>query len=268
MKEKVTEFIKGAVLALLYIAIFVGVQTLLSLAGTYTAVEMGYDPYDSLVNITGPISLFTSLISVCLLWGIYYIRGIRLKSVILTKSITIPDFACAFVMAIGMRVLTNVYMNWAEEISFLKESIESAQESMNLDAATPYGAIVMVFAICVVAPVFEEILFRGFIQSELKRAGGVIFAVTVQGALFALAHLNLAQVIFTFVIGVILGFIYHKTRSIGITILIHMVFNCSVILELKDSEYTLIAVIFGILMVLLSLTLMLVLHRRRTEENI
>ena len=91
--------------------------------------------------------------------------------------------------------------------------------------------IVLAFiAIAVVAPVVEELLFRGVVAESLRRNGAVI-AVVVSAVLFALAHLqwSAAGIAYFSVCGVILGVLYWR-RGLWASISAHAAFNGSLVL--------------------------------------
>lgn len=88
------------------------------------------------------------------------------------------------------------------------------------------GNKLMVFiSVGVIAPIVEEIIFRGLVFRELEKNLNVKAVVLVQGLLFGIYHLNLAQGVYTVFLGVVLGFALLWTKSIWAPIIIHMVNN-------------------------------------------
>lgn len=77
----------------------------------------------------------------------------------------------------------------------------------------------------VMAPVLEEILFRGIIQDSLSREYGALRSVLLTSAIFGIIHIIPQQVVNAFFIGIILGYIYVKTKSLVPVILIHAINN-------------------------------------------
>lgn len=66
---------------------------------------------------------------------------------------------------------------------------------------------------------------RGFILNGLYANYGIIVALLISSILFALLHFNIAQIIPSFICGIILGLIYLYTGSILSCILAHMGYN-------------------------------------------
>lgn len=84
--------------------------------------------------------------------------------------------------------------------------------------------IFFVVAIAIIPAVFEELFFRkGLIN--LTREYGDKFAIVVSSFLFAVIHLNLAQGIFAFFMGIILGTLYVKTGKLRYGMLLHGINN-------------------------------------------
>ncbi|NCJ06552.1 CPBP family intramembrane metalloprotease [Synechococcales cyanobacterium C] len=75
------------------------------------------------------------------------------------------------------------------------------------------------------APFFEEILFRGFLLTSLTRYLPVWKAVGVSAVMFAIAHLNLSDVLPLTVLGIILGLVYLRSRSLIAVIILHSLWN-------------------------------------------
>ncbi len=82
----------------------------------------------------------------------------------------------------------------------------------------------------VVAPVVEEIFFRGFVFSGLRNRWDWKKAALASAGLFALAHIIPTSVLPIFVLGLIFAFLYHESGSIWPGILMHMLTNSIAIL--------------------------------------
>ncbi len=75
------------------------------------------------------------------------------------------------------------------------------------------------------APLLEEVLFRGMIYKHLKKAMPMWVALLLQAALFGIAHGQILWFAFTFVLGILLGFVSDYFDSIWPCILLHLCFN-------------------------------------------
>jgi membrane protease YdiL (CAAX protease family) len=79
----------------------------------------------------------------------------------------------------------------------------------------------------IVAPVAEEIFFRGLIFGYLRR-WGVPTAVLISTALFALVHVRVAVPVTQIVGGIVFAVAYHKGRSLMVPMVIHMLGNLAI----------------------------------------
>lgn len=92
------------------------------------------------------------------------------------------------------------------------------------------------FKVAVVAPVVEELIFRGLILQGFRRNYNGFVAVFMSALLFALFHLNPWQFPATFILGLLLGWIMLKTNSILLAILGHSINNSLVLLSITYWE--------------------------------
>lgn len=88
------------------------------------------------------------------------------------------------------------------------------------------GSNIWISAIYMVllAPVFEEILFRKLICDSMVKYGQGT-AVIVSGFMFGLFHLNFNQFFYAFLLGCFFAYIYVKTGNIKYSIILHMMIN-------------------------------------------
>lgn len=79
---------------------------------------------------------------------------------------------------------------------------------------------------CVLAPVGEEILFRGAIQEWMHRYGmKPAWAIFFSALIFGVIHMNPVQMVDASLAGIILGILYWKTRSLILPALLHIIAN-------------------------------------------
>ena len=106
--------------------------------------------------------------------------------------------------------------------SIFPTSKENYQQTIQSIISSP---IVSLIDFCIFAPILEELLMRGFILNGLYANYGIIVALLISSILFALLHFNIAQIIPSFICGIILGLIYLYTGSILSCIFAHMGYN-------------------------------------------
>ena len=84
-----------------------------------------------------------------------------------------------------------------------------------------------VFMAVGVAPLVEEIFFRGYAYPALKFHAGR-HAQWLSGVLFASVHMYVINFVPLFVLGVALAWLYERTRRLAVPVLAHAVMNCLV----------------------------------------
>ena len=86
------------------------------------------------------------------------------------------------------------------------------------------------FSIAIVAPVVEEIFFRGFIFGGLRTRFRWQWAAVISAAIFAGAHLELTFFLPAFFLGFLLAFLYEESNSIWPGMIVHMLLNSLAVL--------------------------------------
>lgn len=74
-------------------------------------------------------------------------------------------------------------------------------------------------------PICEELAFRGLTFKYAKRFCGFWTANIIQAVLFAGMHMNPMQGIYTFFMGLLFGFLVHKSNSVWMGVILHIAFN-------------------------------------------
>lgn len=95
-----------------------------------------------------------------------------------------------------------------------------------------------IIAVAVVAPLVEEIVFRGMVFGWLRGRLPLAWAVVVSASLFSLEHISFLQLTLflpVFTTGLVLAVLYHHARSIWPTVLVHGTFNLVATLVLFNS---------------------------------
>lgn len=120
------------------------------------------------------------------------------------------------------------------------------------------GSILLqVVTVGVLAPVVEELLFRGLLMSRMKWLPAWA-AVALQAVIFGAVHLNWFQSLYALLAGVLLGMVYVKYKSIILTMLAHIAYNLASVLlgEFMDDTVAMVVllvcpvvtVVFGVLL--------------------
>ncbi|MDO5570722.1 MAG: type II CAAX endopeptidase family protein [Bacteroidales bacterium] len=89
-----------------------------------------------------------------------------------------------------------------------------------LDVFGVIGAVIL-------APIMEEMIFRGIVLKTLLKTHSVWKSIVVSSLIFGFIHFNPAQSLTAFIIGLLLGWLYYKTKSLWAPIFVHFLNNFS-----------------------------------------
>jgi hypothetical protein len=84
---------------------------------------------------------------------------------------------------------------------------------------------ITLISVSVFAPLFEEWLCRGLVLRGLLQKTHPASAIMVSAAFFAILHMNPWQALPAFLLGILFGYVYYRTGSLKLTMLMHCVNN-------------------------------------------
>lgn len=182
--------------------------------GVFEVPQTPDSTYTSLILLAQILS--TAAMGIHLLVGKYVPLDRKTWSYCSSSKVLIASVV--FILALGL---------WTNYLSELADLPNSMQETFEMMMRHPLGII----AIVIMAPIVEELLFRGAIEGHLLRkwkhpAGAIVFSSLV----FGVVHGNWVQAPFAFVIGLALGWMYYRTGSLLPGILMHFVNNSTAVL--------------------------------------
>lgn len=198
--------------AIEYLVFFVAIQLIVTycVMGVWYLVAGGVPKDDGALLVTTTI-LFGVITVALFLWRRWMpVNGDFLKS----RPLAVLFWT--FLAAMGIIVPSLWLQEKMPELpNFLNDSFEGLVN-------TPGGYL----ALGIIAPLAEEVVFRGAIlRSLLEKYSRPWTAIAISALLFALIHLNPAQMPHAFLVGLLLGWMYWRTGSIIPGVLLHVVNN-------------------------------------------
>lgn len=121
------------------------------------------------------------------------------------------------VLALGMSFVNNL-------IWYLLGIEVQAQEFIGVFEKLEQPAFFLITGI-LLAPLFEETIFRGFLFGGLRQRLGWQKSALVSSALFAAGHFSIAAFIPTFTLGLLFSYLYHRSNSLWPGIILHTLIN-------------------------------------------
>ena len=148
------------------------------------------------------------------------------------KKTTWSPVSAPFLICSGLAILTGGFL--VSALMGLLDWIPNIMEQSFDILQSGWGGIL---AIAIIGPVLEEILFRGAITRALLQQYNPTKAILISALLFGVFHINPAQILPAFLIGILLAWTYYKTGSLIPCILMHVLNNSlSVYLSIKYPE--------------------------------
>lgn len=156
--------------------------------------------------------LFLSAVLMLLL---IHVSGLFRMRMSLFRSISArPLFLATALVFTSMWVL-NIFVQWFP----LKNHMETQFDGISHNLL---GALTISF----VAPVLEEVMFRGAIQGYMTRkTGKPVLSIVIASLVFGIFHMNPIQIVYASLLGMILGWIYYRTGSLLSVIVGHVLNN-------------------------------------------
>lgn len=236
-----------------YLALFLGMQLAVMLPLIVSAISVaitGESVVDEAVvqaffSVDVMIfSLVSGLLTLAVVLVFYLIRRKKLSEALWLRPVPVPALLTAASLAPGL------YLVVTTGLAILPEAWQDSyiEASSGIDSGTLAGVI----AVAVVAPIVEEVIFRGLIMNRLARVMPGWLAVVLSAAAFGACHGHPVWFTYAFVLGAVFGFIDLRVNSILPSILGHVIFNTigqifSAIPETEEGTEALVAM--GVLLV-------------------
>ena len=128
---------------------------------------------------------------------------------------------------LGAQITANYLVSFLSAI-FPKELVRYSQimkqAGLDMTSLTP----VMAIYTAILGPIAEELAFRGLSLGYFKKSlPSFALANIMQALLFGFIHMNFIQGAYAFMIGLLLGYVAHRTGSLLLSIVLHICFNSS-----------------------------------------
>ena len=110
-------------------------------------------------------------------------------------------------------------------------SLTAREELLSVGFDSWHGVMLMILGVGILAPVAEELFFRGLLYDWFRQKIGIGWAILVSSLLFGLAHYDsLAVVGSSFVMGLAMAYAYERFSSLWVSIFMHIATNSGAIL--------------------------------------
>ncbi len=280
------KYLKAAGFILLYTMIYYALQFIYLIAAAIVTTimlvikEPDMNPVvltEKLTSIIMGQANISIIFAAVLAIPIYYVIG-RMRKQNLFKTCSFSNIQpmkvlVLIVAGISINMFSGYLLECMQRLEFLKGYFE-AHDALIETLLGGSNYILVFVGTALVAPIIEEIIFRGLILNELKKVMTVTGAVILQGILFGVYHLQVIQGAYAILFGILMGLAYVWTKSIWSSIIIHVMINgTSTILSNIPNESRFISVLenYNAMIFAISLVLIIVcylyLYKRRISSS-
>lgn len=169
------------------------------------------------------IVLFIYHVMGLLIFGLWYYFGFNKNNKIVGKNLKNKDIIFLAKFSIGFQLLISgvlsILLEWRPE--WMNNYME-LMDKAGFSSLEFFSIITAIF----IAPVGEELIFRGVTMEMAKKRGENFWAANViQAMAFGLCHLNVVQGVYAFALGLAIGYMKEVYGNIKACILFHFLFN-------------------------------------------
>ena len=190
-----------------------------------------YPFYTDEINLT--VSVVATLANILFIGGGTYLFGIRRRKITWASLGISPQkwkniyFLYAFLIVVVSLPIRGYIGRFVEIlVNGDLENLELRGELLGAGMDSWIGFLIMLVTVGVLAPIAEELYFRGLIYDWFRQRWGVGLSVFISSTLFAFAHIDSVGVMASgFVMGAVIALAYEKTRSLWIAIAMHVFTN-------------------------------------------
>ena len=169
------------------------------------------------VQITGISALFTLILTVILFRKDR--KEEQLMGAAVREKVPVSQYWMVLIMGLVGSIAVTCLSAMAQ-VAFASAEYQQTAESM-------YSATVLVELLVfgIISPLAEEMMFRGVMYRRYRETKSFYYGAVWSSVFFALLHTNTVQMIYTFLLGIFLCYVYEKFASIKAPILLHMILN-------------------------------------------
>lgn len=203
------------------------------------------------------ISVLVNVIAMYVIGGLLVLLVMKFtddSKQVVKGHISKNQYARSIFMLFPVAVLFNYFSIW------LASAVSGGQAENPIESMLTGENVLMMIMVAVLAPIFEELVFRKLIIDRTRRYGEWV-AILYSSVAFGLFHCNIYQVIYAAMLGIILGYVYVRTSNVILTIIMHISINATsaILAPLSPSAHN---VFVNIMLVLGTLSIIYTLIKR------
>lgn len=207
------------------IILFLSINLLILLIQLFI-VHIFFATDSSPIKITGHLLSISILVTYipgicCLIFLSYIKKNITIKNYLSFNNTSIKNLILWVTITLFLLVIKGI-----SSIFIIDSS--SSKDFVSKMLTTSHSIILIYISVGIIAPIFEELMYRGFLFKGLQYSKlGPIGAILITSLIWSVVHVqyDIINIIFIFLIGITLGIARLKTHSIYVPIAMHIFIN-------------------------------------------
>ena len=181
------------------------------------------------LDATMPLTLVSGLLTIGVVCLIFVCRKKKLTEALCLRKISAGTGVSVAMMGFGFNLLLGMLFMLLPEAW-----IDSYSEAATTTFAGDFWVVAITVAI--MAPLVEEIVFRGRIYTRLKQGMPLVAAVIITSLWFGAMHGHPLWVAYASLLGFIMIWIFERTKSLIASMLFHFGYNLVAVIEMALPE--------------------------------
>jgi len=187
------------------------------------------------------LSTAGAVLAVLGIWLLFLVIGRNFWQHCRIKKIPLSHLVVALFLGAG----TSLFLSGLLTVANLEKIFPSHRELAGL-LVKHESILLVLFTVGIITPALEEIVFRGVIFNRFREDLKIVPAVVLQAVFFGLVHFNILQSAYTFLLGILLAFVFVWADSLLVPIFVHIGINLtSVLVETWIGDFPLIFIPVG-----------------------
>lgn len=223
--------------AILYFLVYFGLQMAVSIAfsmfysiSMYARLAATGDVTDTaeitrmitekILEQSMTMTLISGILALLTYWIVFLIRKKKFAQEVKLRKIPVKGILAVLLMGVTFNIVISTLL---ATIPFPDAWMETYQQ--NSSVLTGGNEVISFLATVFMAPVLEEIVFRGLIYDRLKKGMPAVVAAIISSFAFGLMHGTIIWMMYAFVLGVVLVIVFERFHSLLANMLLHFGFN-------------------------------------------
>ncbi|MDD6215582.1 MAG: CPBP family intramembrane metalloprotease [Roseburia sp.] len=223
--------------AILYFLVYFGLQMAVSIAfsmfysiSMYARLAATGDVTDTaeitrmitekILEQSMTMTLISGILALLTYWIVFLIRKKKFAQEVKLRKIPAKGILAVLLMGITFNIVISTLL---ATIPFPDAWMETYQQ--NSSVLTGGNEVISFLATVFMAPVLEEIVFRGLIYDRLKKGMPAVVAAIISSLAFGLMHGTIIWMMYAFVLGVVLVIVFERFHSLLANMFLHFGFN-------------------------------------------